>query len=123
MSDLIKGLLKEQQNLINDCKRGIESNKLALWSFKAELNSLQLQLKKSKSNIQENEKNHYLIVAKAKKSAKELKFIADSVHKYQVKSIIELGNSMALIQEISGGICKMLGFAETSWSWFKVPFT
>lgn len=30
MSELILKLLKEQQSLINECKRGIETNKLSI---------------------------------------------------------------------------------------------
>ena len=44
----VKRLQNEQQFLISECKRHIESNKLSLWGYKAELASLTSQNKKTK---------------------------------------------------------------------------
>ncbi|CAG9325108.1 unnamed protein product [Blepharisma stoltei] len=119
MSELISKLIKEQQSLTNECKRGIEANKLSLWSYKAELGSLESQFKRCNLILEEQEKYYSAVVSESRAAAKEASLIAESFNKFQLRSILEIINPWPLLQDLSIAICLMIGYSTGTWSTFR----
>ena len=116
----VKRLLNEQQFLISECKRQIESNKLSLWGFKAELNTLTLQYKKVKQNLENQEKNFYALQREVAGYTREMKLLEDTLAKCSFEVLVETLNPYPIIQDISSAICIQIGSQTPSWRSFRV---
>jgi septation ring formation regulator EzrA len=117
-----KRLQNEQQFLVSECKRHIESNKLSLWGFKAELNTLALQYKKLKQNLENQEKLFFNVQKELTGYSREMKMIEDSLGKCTFEVLLETITPYPLIQDISTAICIQIGSQSPSWRCFRVSF-
>ena len=115
-----KKLQNEQQFLVSECKRHIESNKLSLWGYKAELASLNSQYKKMKQALEEQEKQYYCINREISYYIKEMRTIEDSLAKYNFDSLVEASNPYPVIQDIGIAISIQIGAMTPSWNNFRV---
>ena len=116
----VKKLLNEQQFLISECKRQIESSKLSLWGFKAELNTLALQYKKGKQNLENQEKSFFNLKRDVQGYTKEMKVLEDLLAKCSFDVLFETMNPYPIIQDISSAICMQIGSQNPSWRSFRV---
>ena len=116
----VKKLLNEQQFLISECKRQIESSKLSLWGFKAERNTLALQYKKLKQNLENQEKSYFALQRDATNYTKEMKSLEDLLAKCSFDVLFETLNPYPIIQDISSAIFMQIGFQYPSWRSFRV---
>ena len=122
MEDKFELLCQRQQKILKEAKKSLESEKLSLWSYKADLNTISIKLKKLKQQIEKQEDTYYQLHEEIKISNHELEFIIELINYSICTGIIELTNPWKIIQDICGGICKILGFSDCSWYNFRVIY-
>ena len=115
-----KRLQNEQQFLISECKRHIESNKLSLWGYKAELASLRSQYKRTKQSMEVQEKQYFYVTKEISIFTKEMRSIEDSLSKTSIDALLEISNPYPVMQDIGIAICIVIGSMTPSWNNFRV---
>lgn len=118
----VKRLQNEQQFLISECKRHIESNKLSLWGYKAELASLTSQNKKTKQSLEEHEKQYFFLTREISLYKREMRNMEEQITKHNFEALIETSNPYNVIQDIGIAICILIGTMTPSWNSFRVRF-
>ena len=109
MSERISQAIKEQEELVADCKKGIESNKLKVWSFKADLAMLEEEHSSLAEEIQKNERKHYAFVKASREAFKSLKLVSEGLGKHQFSQVLAYANPSPAVQDIGAGICVYVG--------------
>lgn len=115
----ITKLLQEQSALVNECKQNIESSKLKLWSYRAELGALQDQYSNHNSLIQGVETPYSALLAGSRDSLKQAKLTIETINEFQFASLLRVASPSPVVQDVAGSICLMLGFSTGSWPRFR----
>jgi membrane-associated HD superfamily phosphohydrolase len=115
-----KKLQNEQQFLISECKRHIESNKLSVWGYKAEVASLSSQYRRSKRILEEQEKQYYNIMREISSFTNEMKKTEESASKLCFGSLMDIHNPSPVMQDIGIAICILIGSMSPCWTSFRV---
>ena len=115
-----KKLQNEQQFLISECKRHIESNKLSLWGYKAELASLSSQYKKLKHTLENQEKAFYYVRKEVVSLTNQMRGLEEAISKQNFEGLIETSSPYPIIQDIGTAICVIIGSMTPSWDEYRV---
>lgn len=115
-----KKLQNEQQFLISECKRHIESNKLSLWGYKAELSTLLMQYKKLKHSLESQEKQYFFLQKEVSDYTREMRTNEEILSKANFDILTETSNPYPIILDISTAICIQIGSQSPSWRSFRV---
>lgn len=120
MSFQIENFLQVQKKILKEIKRSLESEKLSLWSYKADLNTISIKQKKIINLIEIQEEIFYNLNQEATQASHEIEFTTELITSSISSIIIETITPWKVIQDICGGICRMLGFEDYSWKKFQV---
>lgn len=115
-----KKLQNEQQFLISECKRHIESNKLSLWGYKAELSTLVMQYKKLKQSLENQEKQYFYLQKEVSDYTREMRASEEALGKSNFEILSETSNPYPIVLDISTAICIQIGTQSPSWRGFRV---
>lgn len=113
LQKLQKKLLKKSQNFL-------ESSKLKIWSLKAELIHVDQQKKKLSETIQLTEERFYMLEKEIVGYKNELHYMTETIFSNQNPDLCLSLKPWKIVQDISTGICKILGLVYCSWDDFAV---
>lgn len=120
MSSPFDNIIQVQQKILKESKRSLESEKLQLWSYKADLNTTSISLKRFQSQIEIQEQKFYQLNEEARISVHELEYTTEVLSPHILSLVLQIKNPWKIIRDVCGGISQILGFTDTSWEGFQV---
>ena len=120
MSENLDYLSQIQTKILKETKRTLESEKLSIWSYKADLNTVGTKIIKVQNQIILFEESFFNNFEEARLASHELEFIVELINTNICEPILKQPNPWTIIKDICGGISKMLGFSDVSWNRFQV---
>ena len=122
MQEKIEKFSTYQQKIMKEIKRTLESEKLALWSCKADFGTLALKQEKIQKTIESLEETYNISQAEVKEAMHECEFAFEMLNLESLKESLQASTPWKIIQDILAGICRILGFQKGSWGYFLVCF-
>lgn len=118
-----KKLQNEQQFLVSECKRHIESNKLSLWGYKAEVASLRSQYKRIKKSLEDQEMQFFYCARDISAYTREMRVNEEALSRYNYENLLEISSPYPVMQDIGIAISIVIGSISPSWNNFRVKVT
>jgi hypothetical protein len=120
MQEKFENAVGYRQKVLKRGKKVLESEKLTLWSYKADLDTLGRKMKKIQSSIGNLEEMHNSTEKALKEAGHELEFTLELINLEQLTETIKNCAPWKIVQDVLCGICKVIGYGNGSFCCFLV---
>mmetsp|Transcript_20770 Transcript_20770/g.23482 ORF Transcript_20770/g.23482 Transcript_20770/m.23482 type:complete len:473 (+) Transcript_20770:39-1457(+) len=108
-----------QTALVKECKKGVETAKLALWKSKAELLMRRQKFEQFNQKLLQEESRYADVLREIEKNKTYAIEAANRFERKNCRSILRIENPSTLLDDLAQAIMRILGYNFYQWDYFR----